>query len=163
RRSCSSRSSRCTPRYPSSAIPCGGPWGGCSPARSGCSCPIRRTASPWPAERIQGHWACAFLRSAAPGMSGRRLCSRPPIWPAARTMLELGTGTGETARRLLARHPGARLVGIDASEAMLAAAQTVLPGDRVRLLAGRLEEPLPGGAFDLVASALCVHHLDGRG
>ncbi len=28
---------------------------------------------------------------------------------------------------------------------------------------GRLEEPLPEGEFDLVASALCVHHLDGAG
>ncbi|HUJ55019.1 MAG TPA: class I SAM-dependent methyltransferase [Gaiellaceae bacterium] len=28
-------------------------------------------------------------------------------------ILELGTGTGETARRVLALHPGARLVGID--------------------------------------------------
>ena len=25
--------------------------------------------------------------------------------------------------------------------------------------AGRIEEPLPDGPFDLVASALCVHHL----
>src|SRR5687767_13635294 len=29
----------------------------------------------------------------------------------ARRVLELGTGTGETARRVLARHPGAVLVG----------------------------------------------------
>lgn len=80
--------------------------------------------------------------------------------PEAVRILELGTGTGETARRLLARHPTARLVGIDASESMLAAARTVLPGERVELLARRVEEPLPGGPFDLVASALCVHHLD---
>jgi tRNA (cmo5U34)-methyltransferase len=26
---------------------------------------------------------------------------------------------------------------------------------------GRIEEELPSGPFDLVASALCVHHLDG--
>ena len=32
---------------------------------------------------------------------------------AARAVLELGVGTGETARRVLARHPGARLVGVD--------------------------------------------------
>lgn len=76
-------------------------------------------------------------------------------------ILELGTGTGETARRLLGRHPDASLVGIDASEAMLAAARAVLPGERVELRVARLEEPLPEGGFDLVASALCVHHLDG--
>jgi tRNA (cmo5U34)-methyltransferase len=33
----------------------------------------------------------------------------------ASRILELGTGTGETARRVLARHPQALLVGVDAS------------------------------------------------
>ena len=79
----------------------------------------------------------------------------------ARRILELGTGTGETARRLLARHPDASLVGIDENEQMLAVASGVLPRGRVSLLAGRIEDPLPEGPFDLVASALCVHHLDG--
>ncbi|HZU61713.1 MAG TPA: Sua5/YciO/YrdC/YwlC family protein [Solirubrobacteraceae bacterium] len=78
----------------------------------------------------------------------------------AREILELGTGTGETARRLLARHPSARLVGIDASQAMLSAARPGLPEGRTTLLVRRLEEPLPEGPFQLVASALCVHHLD---
>jgi len=79
----------------------------------------------------------------------------------ATRILELGTGTGETARRLLERHPGARLVGIDESRSMLSAARDVLPPDRVELRAQRLEDPLPPGPFDLVASALAVHHLDG--
>ena len=78
-----------------------------------------------------------------------------------RRILELGTGTGETARRLLARHPDAVLVGIDENEEMLAVASEVLPGARVSLRAGRIEDELPKGPFDLVASALCVHHLDG--
>jgi tRNA (cmo5U34)-methyltransferase len=75
-------------------------------------------------------------------------------------ILELGTGTGETARRLLDRHPDASLVGIDESPAMLEVARETLPGERARLLAARLQDPLPTGPFDLVASALCVHHLD---
>ncbi len=79
----------------------------------------------------------------------------------AARVLELGTGTGETARRLLARHPDARLVGVDESASMLAAARSALPADRVTLHVGAIEEPLPGGPFDLVASALCVHHLEG--
>jgi tRNA (cmo5U34)-methyltransferase len=33
----------------------------------------------------------------------------------ARSILDLGTGTGETAARVLAAHPRARLLGIDAS------------------------------------------------
>jgi L-threonylcarbamoyladenylate synthase len=78
----------------------------------------------------------------------------------ARRILELGTGTGATARRLLEHHPDAFLVGIDASEEMLAVAHEVLPADRVKLRVGRLEEELPDGPFELVASALAVHHLD---
>ena len=74
----------------------------------------------------------------------------------ATRLLELGTGTGETARRVLPRHPGASLVGIDASADMLAAAD--LPG--AELCHARLEEELPAGPFDLVFSVLTVHHLD---
>jgi tRNA threonylcarbamoyl adenosine modification protein (Sua5/YciO/YrdC/YwlC family) len=76
-------------------------------------------------------------------------------------VLELGTGTGETARRLLERHPTALLVGIDVSERMLAVARTTVPIDRVKLRVARLQDELPVGPFDLVASALCVHHLRG--
>jgi L-threonylcarbamoyladenylate synthase len=79
----------------------------------------------------------------------------------AQRVLELGTGTGETARRLLEAHPDAFLVGVDASAEMLAVASSVLPADRVDLRVGAIEEPLPEGPFDLVASALCVHHLTG--
>lgn len=81
----------------------------------------------------------------------------------ARRVLELGTGTGETALRLLDANPDATLVGVDESEAMLAAAAARLPAGRVALQVGRIEQPLPDGRFDLVASALCVHHLDGAG
>jgi len=79
----------------------------------------------------------------------------------AARLLELGTGTGETARRVLARHPGAALVGVDVSEDMLAVARSRLPGADLRL--ARLEDPLPSGPFDVVFSALAIHHLDGPG
>jgi tRNA (cmo5U34)-methyltransferase len=77
----------------------------------------------------------------------------------ARTVLELGTGTGETAIRVLERHPAASWTGIDASEAMLARARERLPHAYLR--ASRLEDPLPSGPFDLVVSVLAVHHLAG--
>jgi tRNA (cmo5U34)-methyltransferase len=80
--------------------------------------------------------------------------------PAAR-MLELGTGTGETARRVLARLGGGELVGIDVSARMLEHARRVLPDADLRV--ARLEDPLPRGPFGLVFSALAVHHLDGPG
>jgi tRNA (cmo5U34)-methyltransferase len=73
--------------------------------------------------------------------------------------LELGTGTGETARRVLALHPDVRLVGVDASERMLSHADLADADLRV----ARLEDPLPDGPFELVFSALAIHHLDGPG
>jgi tRNA (cmo5U34)-methyltransferase len=77
----------------------------------------------------------------------------------ARTILELGTGTGETARRVLELHPGAALAGVDESEDMLGRARAALPDD-TELFVARLQDPLPKGPFDLVFSALTVHHLD---
>jgi tRNA (cmo5U34)-methyltransferase len=75
---------------------------------------------------------------------------------APESVLELGTGTGETALRIRARS----WTGIDSSEAMLTRARERLPGADLRL--ARLEDPLPEGPFDLVVSALAVHHLDGE-
>jgi tRNA (cmo5U34)-methyltransferase len=77
-------------------------------------------------------------------------------------ILELGTGSGETAVRVLARNPGAAYTGIDSSEAMLAAAKARLP-EEVDLRPARLEDALPAGPFDLVVSVLAVHHLDDAG
>jgi tRNA (cmo5U34)-methyltransferase len=79
----------------------------------------------------------------------------------AGSILELGVGTGETAAAVLAVHPGARLVGIDESEPMLALAGDRFPGADLRVQ--RLEDPLPEGTYDLVVSALAVHHLDDPG
>ena len=79
----------------------------------------------------------------------------------AARLLELGSGTGETALRVLERNPGASLVGVDVSADMLAVARQQLPGADLRV--ARLEDPLPAGPFDLVFSALAIHHLDGPG
>jgi tRNA (cmo5U34)-methyltransferase len=76
-------------------------------------------------------------------------------------MLELGIGTGETARRVRAVHPNARLTAIDSSAQMLERARSEFPDADLRL--ARLEDALPEGPFDLVYSALAIHHLDGAG
>jgi tRNA (cmo5U34)-methyltransferase len=83
------------------------------------------------------------------------------VGPAVASLLDLGTGTGETLAAVLVRHPGATAVGVDQSEAMLAAARQRLAGARVELRVAELTEPLPDGPFELVVSALAVHHLDG--
>ena len=79
----------------------------------------------------------------------------------AETILELGIGTGETARRVLTQHPGAQLTAIDSSPQMLGRARAAFPAADLRL--ARLEDPLPEGPFDLAYSALAIHHLDAAG
>lgn len=71
-------------------------------------------------------------------------------------VLELGIGTGETTRRLLARYPDARVTGLDSNPEMVFRARE-LPVEEVRL--ARMEDPLPDGPWDLVLSVLSVHHL----
>ena len=77
---------------------------------------------------------------------------------AAVAILDLGTGTGETLRHVAQRHPTARLTGIDESDRMLSVARNVVPAADLRV--ARLQDELPDGPFDLVISALAVHHLD---
>jgi tRNA (cmo5U34)-methyltransferase len=80
---------------------------------------------------------------------------------AVTSVLDLGTGTGETLAAVLARHPGAAAVGVDENEAMLGAARRRLVGVPLELRVADLTDPLPDGPFDLVVSALAIHHLDG--
>lgn len=103
----------------------------------------------------------AMMREAVPGYDRLEDEALAATGVGAKSVLELGTGTGETARRVLDRHPDAQLIGIDASPGMVKVARDSLPADRVKLLVRRLEDPLPEGSFDLVVSALVVHHLDG--
>src|ERR1051325_12022706 len=87
----------------------------------------------------------AMMREAVPGYDRLEDEAVAATGVGAKSVLELGTGTGETARRVLDRHPHAKLIGIDTSPGMVTVARQALPADRVRLLAGRLEDPLPAG------------------
>jgi len=73
----------------------------------------------------------------------------------AKRILELGFGTGETTRRVLARHPGAHVLGLDGSSRMLAAIEL----DGAEFRRAELTDPLPQERFDLVVSCLTIHHL----
>lgn len=74
-------------------------------------------------------------------------------------VLDLGVGTGETARRLLAAYPEAAITGLDSSHEMLFRAREL--GIETRL--ARIEDPLPDGPWDLVIAVLSVHHLRADG
>jgi len=74
---------------------------------------------------------------------------------AAKAILELGVGTGETSVRVLAVHPGARLTGIDESPGMLDRVRKRLPQADLRV--SRLEDPLPEGTYDIVVGMACLN------
>jgi tRNA (cmo5U34)-methyltransferase len=115
----------------------------------------------------QFHWDPAtyleLMREEVPDYEHLQEEAAAATGTSAMRVLELGIGTGETARRVLARHATARLVGLDASREMLDQARRGLPDDRVELRVARLQDPLPDGPFDVVVSALAIHHLDGDG
>ena len=78
-----------------------------------------------------------------------------------RRILDLGTGTGETAHAVAACHPDASLVLLDESAAMLDHAVARIPAARLECtIVGDLLDDLPSGPFDAVVSALAIHHLD---
>jgi SAM-dependent methyltransferase len=74
--------------------------------------------------------------------------------PSVSRALDLGTGTGKAARAVGERYPGAEVVGVDLSPAMIEEARRLLPAD----LAGRVTFdvadaaalPFADAAFDLV-------------
>jgi len=83
-----------------------------------------------------------------------------------RRFLDLGAGGGAFAQLVMETHPESTGVLVDFSEPMAAAAR-----QRLAAHAGRWEyvladlsdaawaEGLPGGRYDAVVSALCIHHL----
>jgi trans-aconitate methyltransferase len=76
-----------------------------------------------------------------------------------RSILDLGSGTGETALRVLIKHPKARLVVLEASPEMAERTSERLIGYDAEAVVSRLDEALPEGPFDLVVSAFSVGHL----
>ncbi|WP_426574785.1 class I SAM-dependent methyltransferase [Aquihabitans sp. McL0605] len=80
-------------------------------------------------------------------------------------VLDLGAGTGLLSGVLAGALPDASFVLLDEAPAMLErAAERLAPlGDRVTTVVADLRDDLPEGPFDVVASALAIHHLDDAG
>jgi SAM-dependent methyltransferase len=86
----------------------------------------------------------------------RELCERGAL-SSGSTILEVGCGTGNYARALVARF-GCAACGIDPSEGMLARACARSEG--IPWLLGRAEQlAFAGGTFDLVFSVDVIHHV----
>ena len=98
----------------------------------------------------------AMMREAVPGYDRMEDETVAATGAGANSVLELGIGTGETAPSP-ARHPEAKLIGIDGSPGMVDVARYTLPAHRVSVLS-EVGGFLPTGPFDLVVG-LAVHHL----
>jgi len=78
----------------------------------------------------------------------------------ARTIVDLGTGTGALAARCLERAPHARIVGIDADGEILTAARERLGSSATFVNESFLHAPLP--ACDAVVASFALHHVRTR-
>ncbi len=79
--------------------------------------------------------------------------------PESARIIDLGGGTGSLAEAILERFPQATVEVRDIDRAMLAQAQARLQrfANRVELVAGSFEDPLPPA--DAVLSAFALHHI----
>lgn len=82
----------------------------------------------------------------------------PALAPAS--VADLGCGTGNMMPLLGARWPGARLVGVDSSPAMLAKARTDHPG--ASFIEASIADWQPAEKLDVVFSNAALHWLDGH-
>lgn len=81
--------------------------------------------------------------------------------PARARVLDLGAGTGLLAAMVRSAHPAALLTLVDAAPTMLDQARRRFAGrgGMTYLVADYTAQP-PAGPFDLVVSALSIHHLE---
>ena len=80
------------------------------------------------------------------------------VAPTAPAVVDLGTGSGALAAAIIKVRPKARLIGIDADEAMLAAARRRLRG-RIDTIRDDFElARIP--RCDVIAASFALHHID---
>ena len=76
-------------------------------------------------------------------------------------ILDIGAGTGLLSALMVQKFPGAHLTLVDLSESMLLMAQERFAGrNNVRYITGDYSTVDFSGRYDLICSALSIHHLE---
>ena len=101
----------------------------------------------WIIPDFEGFYAAAVRAAGA-------RCEDPAI-------LDIGAGTGLLSAMLLEAYPGATLTLMDVSEKMLDVARRRFSGrERTRFISADYRDRDLGGPFDIICSALSIHHLE---
>jgi ubiquinone/menaquinone biosynthesis C-methylase UbiE len=126
--------------------------------------PADQTAADFFGERIPEY--DSLIRRAVPGYDELTAALVEELPPQARRVLELGCGTGNLTLRLAMRLPDAELTVVDASPEMVETTRLRLQArapaveERATFLVARFEDvELPAAGFDLVTSAIALHHV----
>ena len=78
-----------------------------------------------------------------------------------KSILDLGAGTGLLSKYLYERFPSAQYTLVDIAEQMLEIAKSRFNGlNNFRFLITDYSSAFPDGEYDLISSALSIHHLD---
>lgn len=78
-----------------------------------------------------------------------------------KSVLDLGAGTGLLTKYLLQKFPSASFTLVDISEQMLEVARLRFKDQQnIELIVSDYSKKLPEKKFDLITSALSIHHLD---
>ena len=102
-------------------------------------------------ERSMGRWSARLAEAMLDALA----------LPSGAAVLDAGCGTGALSAAIAARDPAARIIGVDLSEAFVAAARARVPAGR--FLTGDITRlDLPDGGFDAVLSLLVLQFVPDR-
>lgn len=105
----------------------------------------------------------AVARTVLRGLYARIADDLVDVLPDGADVLDVGTGPGVLVSELARRRPDVRIVGVDLSADMIAAAQRNLRDVADRASARQADVadlPLGDDAFDLVVTSFSSHHWD---
>jgi tRNA (cmo5U34)-methyltransferase len=123
------------------------------------------SGSEWKELRVAADWP-SFRAGMPHAADAEKMLVERLITGEASRVLDLGSGDGHMIALLRERWPDMAAIGLDLSPGLVDAARQRFGGaDGIRIETHDLMQPLPSnlGKFDVVVSALAIHHLpDGR-